>query len=141
MKYEELVSETQQRTGSVSKNDFQMLSVIGKGSFGKVLLVKKKSSGQLHAIKILKKSELRKRNQVERTMTERRILVRKQLIADISFRARCVTHSSSRWTMPSLLRVNSSSFLSTAQGVSSSITCNRLVGLRKTLHASMQLTC
>jgi len=75
MKYEELVSETQQRTGSVTKKDFQMLSVIGKGSYGKVLLVKKKDSGKLFAIKILKKSELRKRNQVERTMTERRILV------------------------------------------------------------------
>lgn len=75
MKYEELVSETQARSGSVSKNDFQMLSVIGKGSYGKVLLVKKKDSGQLYAIKILKKLELRKRNQVERTMTERNILV------------------------------------------------------------------
>ena len=60
----------------MTKKDFQMLSVIGKGSYGKVLLVKKKDNGKLFAIKILKKSELRKRNQVERTMTERRILVR-----------------------------------------------------------------
>lgn len=52
-----------------------MLSVIGKGSYGKVLLVKKKDSGELYAIKVLKKSELHRRNQVERTMTERRILV------------------------------------------------------------------
>ena len=53
-----------------------MLSVIGKGSYGKVLLVRKKDSGQLYAIKVLKKSELHRRNQVERTMTERRILVK-----------------------------------------------------------------
>lgn len=46
------------RTGAVSKNDFQMLSVIGKGSYGKVLLVRKKDNSQLYAIKILKKSEL-----------------------------------------------------------------------------------
>jgi serum/glucocorticoid-regulated kinase 2 len=39
-----------------------MLSVIGKGSYGKVLLVKKKDSGELFAIKVLKKSELHRRN-------------------------------------------------------------------------------
>jgi serum/glucocorticoid-regulated kinase 2 len=39
-----------------------MLSVIGKGSYGKVLLVRKKDSGQLYAIKVLKKSELHRKN-------------------------------------------------------------------------------
>jgi serum/glucocorticoid-regulated kinase 2 len=39
-----------------------MLSVIGKGAYGKVLLVKKKDSGQLYAIKVLKKSDLERRN-------------------------------------------------------------------------------
>ena len=53
-----------------------MLSVIGKGSYGKVILVRKKDSGILYAIKVLKKIELMRRNQIERTMTERRILVR-----------------------------------------------------------------
>jgi serine/threonine protein kinase len=62
MKYEELVSDTQQRSGTVCKKDFHMLSVIGKGSYGKVLLVRKKDNGQLYAIKTLKKAELRKRN-------------------------------------------------------------------------------
>jgi serum/glucocorticoid-regulated kinase 2 len=52
-----------------------MLSVIGKGSYGKVLLVKKKDSSELYAMKVLKKSEILRRNQVEHTMTERRILV------------------------------------------------------------------
>jgi serine/threonine protein kinase len=52
-----------------------MLSVIGKGSYGKVLLVKKNDSGELYAMKVLKKSEILRRNQVEHTMTERRILV------------------------------------------------------------------
>lgn len=53
-----------------------MLSVIGKGSYGKVLLVKKNDTGELYALKVLKKQEIQKRNQVEHTMTERRILVR-----------------------------------------------------------------
>jgi len=39
-----------------------MISVIGKGSFGKVMLVKKKDNGQLYALKVLKKAELVKRN-------------------------------------------------------------------------------
>ena len=51
-----------------------MLSVIGKGSYGKVLLVKKNDSGKLYALKILKKGEIVRRNQVKHTKTERRIL-------------------------------------------------------------------
>jgi protein-serine/threonine kinase len=39
-----------------------MLSVIGKGSYGKVLLVKKTGSDDLYAMKVLKKSEILKRN-------------------------------------------------------------------------------
>jgi serine/threonine protein kinase len=52
-----------------------MISVIGKGSYGKVMLVKKKDTGQRYAMKVLKKEEIIRRNQVEHTMTERRILV------------------------------------------------------------------
>ncbi len=73
--YEFIVSEKQKNTGSIGRQDFQMLSVIGKGSYGKVLLVKKKDTGELFAMKVLKKSEILRRNQVEHTKTERRILV------------------------------------------------------------------
>ena len=52
-----------------------MLSVVGKGSYGKVFLVKKNTNGELYALKVLKKAEISKRNQIEHTMTERRILV------------------------------------------------------------------
>ena len=51
-----------------------MISVIGKGSYGKVILVRKTDSGKLYAMKVLKKAEIIRRNQVEHTMTERRIL-------------------------------------------------------------------
>lgn len=49
---------------------------MGKGSFGKVMLVKKKddASGTLYALKTLRKAALIKRNQLAHTSTERTIL-------------------------------------------------------------------
>ena len=76
--YQDIITEQQRKTGAhVNKKDFEMKSVIGKGSYGKVMLVKKKDTGQLYALKVLKKAEIIRRNQVEHTMTERRILVSK----------------------------------------------------------------
>ena len=69
-----------------------MLSVIGKGSYGKVLLVKKADDGKLYAIKVLKKTELTRRNQIERTMTERRILVSRKYITP-TYRGQLGIHS------------------------------------------------
>ena len=51
-----------------------MISVIGKGAYGKVILVEKKDTKVLYAMKVLKQAEIIRRNQVEHTMTERRIL-------------------------------------------------------------------
>lgn len=74
--YEKIIDEEQKKAGkNVTKNDFETISVIGKGSYGKVTLVKKKDTGMLYALKALKKAEIIRRNQVEHTMTERRILV------------------------------------------------------------------
>ena len=74
--YEQIVQQEQSKTGGdVSKKDFEMISVIGKGSYGKVMLVKKRDTKQRYAMKVLKKEEIIRRNQVEHTMTERRILV------------------------------------------------------------------
>ena len=56
---------------------FSLLRVLGKGSFGKVVLVRKKFGlqiGGLFAMKVLRKSHLVKRHQIERTKTERRVL-------------------------------------------------------------------
>jgi len=56
---------------------FPLLRVLGKGSFGKVVLVRKrtgKESGGLFAMKILRKAHLVKRRQIERTKTERKVL-------------------------------------------------------------------
>ena len=59
---------------SLSINDFQLLRVIGRGSFGKVLLVRGKRDKQVYALKILQKSTIAARNQVEHTLSERKIL-------------------------------------------------------------------
>lgn len=52
-----------------------MISVIGTGAYGKVLLVKKKNGyGNHYAMKIIKKKYIRMKNQVEHTWNERKIL-------------------------------------------------------------------
>mmetsp|Transcript_46124 Transcript_46124/g.51579 ORF Transcript_46124/g.51579 Transcript_46124/m.51579 type:complete len:678 (+) Transcript_46124:142-2175(+) len=53
---------------------FKMIKVIGKGSFGKVFLVKEIKTSQMFALKVLKKDNIIKRNQVEHTKTERSVL-------------------------------------------------------------------
>lgn len=54
--------------------DFELLQVVGKGSFGKVMQVKYKATGGIYAMKVLKKDELVKRKQVAHTKTERKVL-------------------------------------------------------------------
>lgn len=58
----------------ITLNDFQMLKVLGVGSFGKVILVRKLDNNKLYALKILKKEELYKKNQIDHTNTEREVL-------------------------------------------------------------------
>jgi len=60
--FEALVSKSLQKTGKVGKRDFTMITVIGTGSYGKVLLVKKKDTLQHFAMKVLKKKHLSKTN-------------------------------------------------------------------------------
>jgi len=62
--------------GRVGMEDFDMKKVIGRGAFGKVMLVQKKSDGQLYAMKILSKDMIVRRKQVDRTKAENRILRR-----------------------------------------------------------------
>lgn len=58
-----------------SLDDFTLLKVIGKGSYGKVMLVGHKGEkDSVYAMKMLRKENVIKRNQVEHTKTERNVL-------------------------------------------------------------------
>ena len=47
---------------------------MGKGSFGKVIVVRKKTSRRVYAMKVLNKANIAKRKQVAHTNTERRVM-------------------------------------------------------------------
>ncbi|CAI0558837.1 unnamed protein product [Linum tenue] len=55
-------------------DDFEPLTMIGKGAFGEVRICKEKSTGHVYAMKKLKKSEMLRRGQVEHVKAERNLL-------------------------------------------------------------------
>lgn len=56
--------------------DFDFLKVIGKGSFGKVLLARHKTEDKIYAVKVLSKKMILKRNEKAHIMCERSVLVK-----------------------------------------------------------------
>uniref|UniRef100_A0A3P9IZ09 protein kinase C n=1 Tax=Oryzias latipes TaxID=8090 RepID=A0A3P9IZ09_ORYLA len=56
-----------------SLQDFRCVAVLGRGHFGKVLLAEYKSTGEMFAIKALKKGDIVARDEVDSLMCEKRI--------------------------------------------------------------------
>lgn len=56
------------------RDDFEVLAVLGRGTYGKVLQVRKRGSNALYAMKVMRKADVIARNQVRHTLTERTLL-------------------------------------------------------------------
>ncbi|KAJ5679091.1 hypothetical protein N7462_007335 [Penicillium macrosclerotiorum] len=65
----------------VGPNDFQILKLIGKGTFGQVYQVKKKDTERIYAMKVLSKKVIIQKKEVAHTLGERNILVRTAMAA------------------------------------------------------------
>ncbi|EDN96200.1 hypothetical protein SS1G_01124 [Sclerotinia sclerotiorum 1980 UF-70] len=57
-------------------DDFQILKLIGKGTFGQVYQVRKKDTKRIYAMKVLQKKVIVQKKEVAHTVGERNILVR-----------------------------------------------------------------
>ncbi|KAM3271587.1 hypothetical protein ACQJBY_042032 [Aegilops geniculata] len=72
-------SRTSQLNGKfkdrTSIEDFEIIKPISRGAFGRVFLAKKRVTGDLFAIKVLKKADMIRKNAVESILAERDILI------------------------------------------------------------------
>ncbi|EGD72874.1 AGC/SGK protein kinase [Salpingoeca rosetta] len=63
------------RNHKATVDDFEMLKVVGHGSFGKVLLSRHKATRRLYAVKVLNKDIILKHNESKHVMSERNVLL------------------------------------------------------------------
>eukprot|EP00051_Salpingoeca_urceolata_P032419 m.15663 g.15663 ORF g.15663 m.15663 type:complete len:487 (+) comp5068_c0_seq1:498-1958(+) len=59
---------------TVTVDDFEMMKVLGKGTFGKVMLCREKATKELFAMKVLKKDVILAKDEVTHTLTENAVL-------------------------------------------------------------------
>lgn len=63
------------RRRPMSEADFDMITVIGKGAFGEVILVRHLKNGNYYAMKKLRKADMMRKEQVTHAWSERHVLV------------------------------------------------------------------
>uniref|UniRef100_A0A8C8ICC3 non-specific serine/threonine protein kinase n=1 Tax=Oncorhynchus tshawytscha TaxID=74940 RepID=A0A8C8ICC3_ONCTS len=71
---EEMEVAMSKTRSKVTMSDFDYLKLLGKGTFGKVILVKEKATGMHYAMKILRKEVIIAKDEVAHTVTESRVL-------------------------------------------------------------------
>ena len=55
-------------------SSFEIIKPISRGAYGHVVLAAKRTTRDLYAIKVLRKNDMRRKNQVQRIQTERDVL-------------------------------------------------------------------
>ncbi|KAF2242942.1 serine/threonine protein kinase-like protein [Trematosphaeria pertusa] len=68
------VNFVENRQDRLSIDDFDLLKVVGKGSFGKVMQVMKKDTHRIYALKTIRKAHIISRSEVAHTLAERSVL-------------------------------------------------------------------
>ncbi|KAI8074016.1 kinase-like domain-containing protein [Gongronella butleri] len=83
----QLCYQPQQQSQPIAFDSFDLLKVIGRGSFGKVYVVRKKDTNRIYAMKVLRKSHIINRSEVTHTMAEKTVLakVRNPFIVPLKF--------------------------------------------------------
>ena len=62
--------------GALTIDAFDLLKVVGKGSFGKVMQVRKKDTSRIYALKTIRKLHIVSRSEVNHTLAERTVLAK-----------------------------------------------------------------
>ncbi|KAM0325968.1 hypothetical protein ACHAQA_007274 [Verticillium albo-atrum] len=68
------VEYVENRAGKLQIEDFELLKLVGKGSFGKVMQVRKKDTHRIYAVKTIRKAHIISRSEVAHTLAERSVL-------------------------------------------------------------------